>query len=555
MWITWMTTALAATPAEALGAALAEQAYGVAVACDPASAFYDVVWMSAQVMDATGAVVAPERFEALRRLIGQGAPVGGDAPLLLGTNQDLTSPLRVDLPVAGGPETLADLVGLGVLAVGPDGTLTLADHPATLVDGRLQVDARVEAPPTWSPDLLRDFGGERGCAVALDFVAGTAFRQTSFTHAALWLALADDGLFEIRVTAPSLPAEPVPLSPEPVAWRATSTLQPDMAGLVAVPLRTAIEAIQANPAASLDAGLVSLVRDLPAELGLPAGTQVAVFGEGAARRSVAVVPVLSGRGKPLKARKLSALAGQILADQGYAVQLQTDGALVALDEDRPEAWLRFSDGQLVYGDLPEVVAEVAEGTGERWGAPGAEALTDTYPFVLVPGRLPQVPSSVRVGLGVRFPASRIELGVAPLDGRDNSYLTGMLVGLLVPNLVALRNEAWRAALTRELSQVVTAQIGHHAVHGTFLGVPAAPRAVAELDAEAVPWSADESWAPLGFLPDDPFKGSYTVELNELGFIAHGFMDADGDGVPAHMVVTWTPEGPTRPVLLTPDEVY
>ncbi len=71
----------------------------------------------------------------------------------------------------------------------------------------------------------------------------------------------------------------------------------------------------------------------------------------------------------------------------------------------------------------------------------------------------------------------------------------------------------------------------------------------------MPWLADPVWDALAYTPQGAVWGTYRVDLTELGFIAHGYMDADGDGVSAHMVVIVTPAGVSPPELLTPTNVY
>jgi len=87
-----------------------------------------------------------------------------------------------------------------------------------------------------------------------------------------------------------------------------------------------------------------------------------------------------------------------------------------------------------------------------------------------------------------------------------------------------------------LNGIRAAQIAHRAVHGSYVEVSApVPRAEAELDAKTVAWPEGTAFDKLDWAPAGNVAGVYWIELTNggEGFVAHGVIDADGDGVPAH----------------------
>jgi hypothetical protein len=87
-----------------------------------------------------------------------------------------------------------------------------------------------------------------------------------------------------------------------------------------------------------------------------------------------------------------------------------------------------------------------------------------------------------------------------------------------------------------LNAIRAAQIAHKAVHGSYVEVTApVPRAEAELDAVPQAWPEGTNFDNLDWAPVGKVAGIYWIELTNggEGFVAHGLIDADGDGNPAH----------------------
>jgi hypothetical protein len=87
-----------------------------------------------------------------------------------------------------------------------------------------------------------------------------------------------------------------------------------------------------------------------------------------------------------------------------------------------------------------------------------------------------------------------------------------------------------------LNGIRAAQIAHKAVHGSYVEVTTpTPRAESELDARPVEWPQGTGFDKLDWAPAGKVAGTYWIELTNggEGFIAHGLIDADGDGTPAH----------------------
>lgn len=558
MWLALITMALAATPAEDLADLMDQDAWSIGLVCTPVGAFYDTLLMGAQVLQAAGGVVDSELLDVTRGLLAEEPSLfPSQGTLRVALNEADDGPRHVALPYSGDTAGLIALAGPTgeLLVVADDGGVTLKDVPAVVADGTLLFSRPGHGASTYPTALLAGLGGQTGCALAVDAsVLGGA--PGDLEAAALFLALDTEDLFVARVRGGPIPVVAEPLVPQESAFSGSSTLPPDVAVLLATDGLALLDVLAGAVPPDAAAELQALSESLGRQAVVPAGTTLGLFGRKESQRMVVVLPVHTPKGKPLKARKLRPLLEATLDGLEGEWEAQGDDGYRRVGVDGSETWIRYSAGQIVLGDLPETVIEAHEGAGEPWGHPQAAVLSSAWPVVAVPGHLPQLSAALPLAIGLRLHPDYLELGFDTLGDKGNDYLVGMIVGLAVPNFIEMRSRAWRATLEQELNAVVTAEIGHHAVHETFVAVPPAPRAVEDLDGDAVPWAADPAWAPLAFdLGGEDTRGTYTVELNEIGFMAHGFMDADSDGVPAHMVVTWTPEGPTPAVLLTSDGVY
>lgn len=558
MLLTWITASLAGGPADTLNEAMAADAYAMGLVCSPSGALYDVGLMAGQVLEAAGQVWRPE---VLAQVQGWFAPESAslfsrDGVLYILSNQGDGGAEDLRVPFSG---TEQDLVALAAgapwlkLAPGPDGHLVGDGQTVLVQDAALRIRVAGTGTSRLPPGMLAGLGGDVGCAVAVDLSVMPG-REAPVSAVSAYLPLGTEELYLMRLQL-EVPVDGASAAPVRVGFSGSSSLPPDLVVLAADSGDDALAllgALSQDPRSARFFGLVTALGD---PVGLPAGTTVAVFGQGSSRRAVAVVPALSPKGKPIKTRKAMSAVQDTLETGDGSWERQGDDGFRVVQADGYEVWIRISEGQLVIGDQPEVVAEAHVGAGEPWGSPEAAAMTAEWPYVFVPGRLPRLPTALPLAVGVRFEDGLLELGVDTLGERGNDYLVGMLVGMAVPNFVQMRQRARRTELQTELAMVVTAQLGHSAAYGGYLEVPAAPRAPEALTHDAVPWAAVPAWEPLGLSPEGDVRGTYSVALTELGAVAHGWMDADGDGVPAHMIVTLTPAGPSPPELLTPDDVY
>ena len=107
-------------------------------------------------------------------------------------------------------------------------------------------------------------------------------------------------------------------------------------------------------------------------------------------------------------------------------------------------------------------------------------------------------------------------------------------------------------VTLNLYGIKTAQFAHQAAAGSFLPAGPHPRTLDELSASPAEWTLGSAFDTLGWHPDGPVQAIYQVEVlpDSTDFIAHAWIDADGDGIPAHFTIT-TSSQPTR---VTPKSV-
>ena len=123
------------------------------------------------------------------------------------------------------------------------------------------------------------------------------------------------------------------------------------------------------------------------------------------------------------------------------------------------------------------------------------------------------------------------------------------VGL--PLLVKSR-KAKMDEVTENLFGIRTAQFDHQARAGSFVAAGPHPRSIDDLSAVPAEWTPGSAFDTLGWSPDGPVQATYQVEVlrDSTDFIVHGWIDADGDGVPAHFTITKS----SQPVRVTPKSV-
>jgi hypothetical protein len=107
-------------------------------------------------------------------------------------------------------------------------------------------------------------------------------------------------------------------------------------------------------------------------------------------------------------------------------------------------------------------------------------------------------------------------------------------------------------VTENLFGIRTAQFEHQARAGSFVAAGPHPRSIDDLSTAHAEWTPGSTFDPLGWAPSGLVQATYQVEVlpDSLDFIAHAWVDADGDGVPAHFTITKS----SQPVRVTPKSV-
>lgn len=124
------------------------------------------------------------------------------------------------------------------------------------------------------------------------------------------------------------------------------------------------------------------------------------------------------------------------------------------------------------------------------------------------------------------------------------------IGLLVICFGLLVSRAWsqfrdlplrakHAEVTAALQGIRAAELAHLAEHGRLLAAAPTPVSVDALRSGTSVWPTGSAFDSLGWTPEGPVRGTYEVRLLDggAGFVVHGWIDGDGDGVPAHYTAT------------------
>ena len=97
----------------------------------------------------------------------------------------------------------------------------------------------------------------------------------------------------------------------------------------------------------------------------------------------------------------------------------------------------------------------------------------------------------------------------------------------------------RGEVESNVDGIKTAQLAYDAGFDQFVAAGPHPVAVEGLDPEPRVWSAGSAFDTIGWAPDGKVRSTYQVEVSADGmdFRVHGWIDEDGDGVPAHYTAT------------------
>lgn len=129
----------------------------------------------------------------------------------------------------------------------------------------------------------------------------------------------------------------------------------------------------------------------------------------------------------------------------------------------------------------------------------------------------------------------------------------LCIGIAWPNFRDMAQKAKRAEIPPNLEAIRSAELAHIRDQGRPLAAGPAPVAVGALQRGQQEWPPGTAFDILGWAPASRVRGTYEVRLTRdgAGFTVHGWIDSDGDGVPAHM--TLDPSGEVR--LRSPEDVY
>lgn len=119
-------------------------------------------------------------------------------------------------------------------------------------------------------------------------------------------------------------------------------------------------------------------------------------------------------------------------------------------------------------------------------------------------------------------------------------------------LIIKRHKGKMDEVTANLFGIRIAQVAHEASSGTFVPAGPHPRSIDDLNMAHAEWTPGSAFDTIGWRPDRPVQATYQVEVlpDSLDFIAHAWIDRDGDGIPAHFTVT---RG-SQPTRVTPKSV-
>jgi type II secretory pathway pseudopilin PulG len=125
-----------------------------------------------------------------------------------------------------------------------------------------------------------------------------------------------------------------------------------------------------------------------------------------------------------------------------------------------------------------------------------------------------------------------------------AVVLGLIALIALPGYIRTAGGDRAAEVRRVLAQIRVAERAWQLEHDVFLAVPVpVPMPREEISGIRHPWPADTAFATLGVDPGGPVRGTYWVEVGEDGrsFVAHGLIDAAGDGDVRHWIATETQE--------------
>ncbi len=266
-------------------------------------------------------------------------------------------------------------------------------------------------------------------------------------------------------------------------------------------------------------------------LNISPGSQLGIFGDPRQGEIVVELPLDPALG-PTSPRPVGRRVVRLARKLGFRTVYREPEA-IGLEQDGRLVHVQLRTGRVVLGTDAQRVLEVAMRLGDPWLDETSAATAAVWPIGLrlrSPGE-----GGAVLDLGMRVQGGVVELGLG-LHGSDGQPGLLALAKEMGPRLFP-RPDVQAEALEAALSSLGVAQEGWMAEHGRYLELPAAPRRLAELDDQEVPWVVGDTWTSFGWRPDEELRGAiFWVETDLEGrtYTAYAAWDQDGDGVPLMM---------------------
>ncbi|MDP2313600.1 MAG: type II secretion system protein [Pseudomonadota bacterium] len=107
-------------------------------------------------------------------------------------------------------------------------------------------------------------------------------------------------------------------------------------------------------------------------------------------------------------------------------------------------------------------------------------------------------------------------------------IIGILAAIAVPNFQTMQFRAKRAELPANVSGIWLTELIYEATMDSYVAVSYNPSSTPGKDLRDFETSGS-GWQSLGWHPDGPLRGSYSVDDAVTEFTVYGHGDVDGDG--------------------------
>jgi hypothetical protein len=533
--------AMAGTPAEELGGAWARGVPDGAVACAPLGRAMEIVSAVALPPEIQRDMEATASGRALLALRDPAAAAAAgldlDGPIVLvSRKRDGVESEDLTVAFAGSPAQAEDFVRRFGRDPVPDAGGWRVDAPKgtarmALADGRLSLAGEVDAAPATPSTLLSGLPTVDGCVVWAELPQ----KGQPPMQMAAFVPLSGGAPATVHVGyAKPMDAALLQAPVRPVSG--TSSRAPSFVATLGVPLDSALELL-GKAAKVPDDGLSQLRKHLR----FGPGATVAFFDDPRKLQFAARLPVTGPDGRPMARGKLARVAKRLARGLGEVSRVSPT-AFRVVTEDRV-FYVAATQGALIVGADAAAVGEAAAGIGEPWIAGEVAEWAGGWTMAVSGTAMP-----MRAGIRFRPERAEVELSMPPLPPEVSSGMLSMVGGMAATNFRQMRYKALRAEVPVNVRAIALAERAHFAENARYVAVP---RADAKLGREPAPFAGGPEWTQLGWSPDGPLRGTYWVEVAGDGFVVHGAIDADGDGVPAEFTVT----GDGEAVMTTLEAVY